>query len=177
MLTANHLVVGLTFTGLALAPFSQRARCALAYAGTPGLGGFVLLRVFTGIDLPQELTFYSAYHNDIRNVAIHVVFVPLIVWTAMVYLAYVRLPLPRESRLLGQSPNFAHLLALAFTIFHVSCDAALGSLAGSLWWAMAIGATRLVERYEPTPDAVNPWRATQFITVRRSMELAQSLEA
>ena len=30
---------------------------------------------------------------------------------------------------------------------------------------------------EPTPDAVNPWRATQFITVRRSMELAQSLEA
>jgi len=146
----NHIIIAFTFTGLAVAPFSQRARCAIAYATFPGLIA-VIIQCCNHIDLASELTFYSAFHTDIRNVAIHVVFVPLIVWTAMFYVAYV--PLPQTTfRVFHKPINFAHILAAAFSIFHIRCDAALGALAALLWWAMAISATWAIDTFETCAD-------------------------
>jgi uncharacterized membrane protein YGL010W len=39
-------------------------------------------------DLRDQLSFYGAYHNNRLNQAIHFVFVPAILWTVAVWLAY-----------------------------------------------------------------------------------------
>lgn len=144
----NHIVVAITFLGFGLSPFSQKARAGLSYASLLGFLGLILPTIFDGIDLPAELTFYSAYHSDWRNVLIHVVFVPSILWTVMVFFAYVPLPLlSPTTKVFGQRLNFAHALCAVYTIFHVACDAVLGSLAGLLWAAMACSATSFVHRH------------------------------
>ena len=132
----------------ASAPFLQRCRVGLAYLSALGLGCFVLLRLVTGVDLEAELAFYSFYHRELRNILIHVVFVPAIVWSVMVWLAYVPLPSSSSLKLLGFPVNFAHVLAGAFSIFHVQCDPLLGSFASAVWWAMAVGATWWIDARE-----------------------------
>lgn len=39
-------------------------------------------------DLRDQLTFYGSYHSNPLNQAIHFVFVPAILWTVAVWLAY-----------------------------------------------------------------------------------------
>lgn len=146
--TFNHFVVVCTFGLLLSAPVSQRARTIMGYVALPGFYVYTIPRMLQGIDLISELSFYSAFHNDWRNVIIHVFFVPAILWTAMVYTAYVRLPILPQVRFLGQPLNFAHALAFSYIVFHVACDAALGTLAGLLWAAFAYSATALVTRCE-----------------------------
>lgn len=41
-----------------------------------------------GLDLETQLAFYGSYHSHPLNQAIHFVFVPLILWTVAVWLAY-----------------------------------------------------------------------------------------
>ncbi|PVG03697.1 DUF962-domain-containing protein [Serendipita vermifera] len=43
-------------------------------------------------DVKKRLTFYGSYHSNKVNVAIHMVGVPLIVWTTLVWLSAVPLP-------------------------------------------------------------------------------------
>lgn len=146
-LTTNHLVVAITFALLVSAPLSQRARKMLSYFGLPGMAAFALQRMYSGIDLKSELAFYSAFHSDWRNVIIHIFFVPALLWTAMIYMAYVPLPMAsRAPSFFGQPLNFAHGLACVYIVFHAACDVVLGTLAGLLWAAMAYTATALVRR-------------------------------
>ncbi|KAI0370178.1 DUF962-domain-containing protein [Pilatotrama ljubarskyi] len=44
------------------------------------------------LDVKRQLTFYGAYHDHPVNVAIHMIFVPTILWTALVLCS--RLPYP-----------------------------------------------------------------------------------
>eukprot|EP01104_Vermistella_antarctica_P001309 TRINITY_DN11364_c0_g1_i1.p1 TRINITY_DN11364_c0_g1~~TRINITY_DN11364_c0_g1_i1.p1 ORF type:complete len:208 (+),score=41.26 TRINITY_DN11364_c0_g1_i1:23-625(+) len=39
--------------------------------------------------LAEQLSFYAAYHSDSTNKAIHIIFVPVILWTAFAMSAYV----------------------------------------------------------------------------------------
>eukprot|EP00966_Prymnesium_polylepis_P005179 119448-Prymnesium_polylepis.1 len=89
----NLCVVVVAFSCILGAPFSQRARATLAYAGIPALCAFSALKITKpNYDLVEELTFYASYHAEPRNQLIHVIFVPLLVATAMVWLAYVPSP-------------------------------------------------------------------------------------
>ena len=132
----NLAAVVSLFSVLAGAPFSQRCRAILAYMVVPFLMLFALQRAVTGVNLPEELIFYSQYHSEWRNIIIHIIFVPTLIWTVMVMFAYVPL--------FGKNLNFSHLYAATYTIFHISCDPTLGSLASLLWWAMAFTATQWV---------------------------------
>ena len=86
----NLLIVVFTFACILGSPFSQRARVALTFAGTPALIIFAALKLSKpDYNLVEELTFYASFHSDPRNQLIHVIFVPLIVATAMVWMAYV----------------------------------------------------------------------------------------
>ena len=151
MVDLNLVAVAWTFGCFGLSPFSQRARTTLACTVGPGLLGYLVWKGIQGIDLLSELTFYSAYHMEPRNVVIHAIFVPLIVFASMVWMAYVPLPLPGalSTKL---SFNAAHALAIGFGIFHVSLDVGLGALAAALWWAMAAYATRLVRAERSAVD-------------------------
>ncbi|KAG8860222.1 hypothetical protein FRB91_004306 [Serendipita sp. 411] len=51
-------------------------------------------------NVKQQLTFYGAYHSNKMNVAIHMICVPLIVWSTLVWLS--ALPLPESFA----PPNF-----------------------------------------------------------------------
>lgn len=136
----NTALAAATFSLLASCPFSQRARFMLAHAVGGGLVLFALHRLIRGVDLLDELVFYSKFHMEWHNVVIHVVFVPLIVWSAMVWLAYVELP--------AKGYTFAHGFAAVYSVFHIQCDPVLGSAAAVLWWAMAANASWLVRSRE-----------------------------
>ena len=47
-------------------------------------------------NLMDQLTFYGSYHTRPGNQAIHFVFVPLIIWTVTVWLAYAPAPIPYD---------------------------------------------------------------------------------
>eukprot|EP01102_Stenamoeba_stenopodia_P017420 TRINITY_DN622_c0_g1_i1.p1 TRINITY_DN622_c0_g1~~TRINITY_DN622_c0_g1_i1.p1 ORF type:complete len:202 (+),score=30.67 TRINITY_DN622_c0_g1_i1:187-792(+) len=60
----------------------------------------------SALDLRQQLSFYGSYHNNKWNKLIHVVFVPTIVWTLLVWLAAIgpleSFPFVNNRSLLGQ---------------------------------------------------------------------------
>jgi len=39
-------------------------------------------------NLKDQMAFYGAYHNNFLNQLVHVVFVPLLMWSALVWAAY-----------------------------------------------------------------------------------------
>ena len=141
----NLALIGGVFGLLIGSIFSQRARCGLAYLVVPLLSAFALHRVWgTSFDLVEELTFYASYHSDWRNQLVHIVFVPLLVASAMVFLAYVP-PLAR-ARPLGLPLNWATLAAAAWSLHFVHAAPLVGSLVAALTFAFAVGATGVVER-------------------------------
>ena len=85
----NLILIAVVFSLLLGSSFSQRARCLLAYFGVPTLCAFAVYRS-VGFELNKEISFYAAYHADWRNQLVHIIFVPQLVATSMVFLAYVR---------------------------------------------------------------------------------------
>jgi|TARA_B100000482_G_C12506071_1_gene258548 uncharacterized membrane protein YGL010W len=102
-------------------------------------------------DLLDQLSFYGAYHRHPVNKAIHLVFVPLIVWSALVWMAgYVPKGLEDASlagafRLIpvvrwcgldflvaAAVPNLGALALLAYSAYYV----ALEPIAGTSWFVM-----------------------------------------
>jgi uncharacterized membrane protein YGL010W len=53
------------------------------------VGSIVYMDRYLHLDFNDQLAFYGAYHQDWRNQIIHMIFVPLIVWSVMVWLAHV----------------------------------------------------------------------------------------
>lgn len=86
----NSAIVVFAFSCILGSPFSQRARCATAYFLIPALATLSGLRLLQPkADLVDTLKFYAAFHQNPTNQVIHAIFVPIIVFTALVWLAYV----------------------------------------------------------------------------------------
>jgi uncharacterized membrane protein YGL010W len=102
-------------------------------------------------DLLDQLSFYGAYHRHPVNKAIHLVFVPLIVWSALVWMAgYVPkgledaslagafrlIPMVRwcglDFLVAAAVPNLGALALLAYSAYYV----ALEPIAGTSWFVM-----------------------------------------
>ncbi|XP_039172199.1 uncharacterized protein LOC104453935 isoform X2 [Eucalyptus grandis] len=106
------------------------------------------------LDLEKHFAFYGAYHSNPVNVAIHMVFVWPILFTALLLLCYAPplfgLP-PIELSLFGHGLalflNVGCLLALVYAAFYVFLDPRAGSLAALLclmcWVAASFVAGRL----------------------------------
>lgn len=156
----NLVVVAITFSLLIGSCFSQKARCGLAYITVPMLCIFALNRISGSYDLVKELTFYASYHADWRNQVVHIIFVPLLVATAMVFLAYVP-PLVR-ARPLGLPLNWAMVAATAWSLHFVCAAPLIGSLVALLTYAMAFGATALVDREQSKAGAKGVPDAAKF---------------
>ena len=141
----NIALIVVTFGLIAGSVGSQRARCALAYLGVPILCGFAVKRsMFSSFSLVEELTFYASYHADWRNQLIHVIFVPLLLFTAMIFLAYA--PPPSSARPLGVPLNWATLAALGWSVHHVYQMPVVGLVAAAVSFGSALLATALVQR-------------------------------
>lgn len=87
-------------------------------------------------DLKEQFAFYGAYHNNPINIAIHMVFVWPILFTALLLLNFLP-PLFSQSpiQLWGQSflvLNYGFLFTVIYALYYVGLDKKAGSLAALL---------------------------------------------
>jgi uncharacterized membrane protein YGL010W len=71
--------------------------------------------------LSEQMSVYAAYHNDATNKAIHFVFVPLIIWSAMGLLVQVG-----TWQLGTLAVTVAHVVAVILLAYYLSLDFPLG---------------------------------------------------
>ncbi|KIJ26023.1 hypothetical protein M422DRAFT_236683 [Sphaerobolus stellatus SS14] len=88
-------------------------------------------------DVKHQLIFYGKYHSNKVNVAIHMVFVPLIVWTALVGFANFPLPdfVPKQSiSVLEPYLRLEPTWGVVFTAIYALYYLALDPIAAVLYW-------------------------------------------
>ena len=137
----NYAFVALVFSLLLGATVSQRARVGLCWLAIPALVALVATKLFNKYDTVDELTFYASYHSHPMNQLVHIVCVPLLLFTVFVFAAYVPPPIKAAPKL-----TWPLLGAGAWSLHHVRAAPLVGSLVSCLTFAMALGATAIVER-------------------------------
>ncbi|KAI3763628.1 hypothetical protein L2E82_13616 [Cichorium intybus] len=106
------------------------------------------------LNLEKDFAFYAAYHSHPINIAIHMIFVWPIFFTAVLLFNFI--PVPFDLPYINLSLfgfdfilvfNFAYLLTLIYAVFYVCFDFKAGSLAALLclfsWIASSVLASRL----------------------------------
>ena len=89
-------------------------------------------------DLKEQLVFYGSYHNNRINQAIHFVFVPIIMWTVSVWLAYT--PAIQTQHLLEMDndtyliPNASFALIMGYAVYYTVLDVVAGAS-----WSVCVG--------------------------------------
>ncbi|OMO82496.1 hypothetical protein COLO4_22936 [Corchorus olitorius] len=104
-------------------------------------------------DLEKNFAFYGAYHSNPINIAIHMLFVWPIFFTAILLLDYTPslFNLPHiDFSLFGSQLelifNFGFLVTLIYAVFYVCLDVKAGTLAALLCWVCWIGSSFLATR-------------------------------
>lgn len=83
--------------------------------------------------IAEQMSVYAAYHNDATNKAIHFVFVPLIIWSAMGLL--VQLGAVQMGTL---AITAAHVIALILLAYYLALDFPLGVAMAFLFTIMLV---------------------------------------
>ena len=143
----NYAFVAVVFTLLLGATVSQRARVGLCWVAIPGLIGCVATKLLRTYDTVDELTFYASYHSHPMNQLVHIVCVPLLLFTVFVFAAYVPPPIKAMPQL-----TWPLLGACAWSLHHVRAAPLVGSIVSCLTFAMALAATAIVERERRTSN-------------------------
>ena len=79
----NYAFVAVVFSLLLGAMVSQRARVGLCWVAIPGLVACVGTKLLRTYDTVDELTFYASYHSHPMNQLVHIVCVPLLLFTVL----------------------------------------------------------------------------------------------
>ena len=130
--------------------FCCAPKLSIGYPAPPAFGNArcsdMVLGLGLNFDLLDQLSFYGAYHRHPVNKAIHLVFVPCIIWSALVWMAgYVPeaaegVSLAGAFRAIGVPrflasaavPNLGALALIAYSAYYV----ALEPIAGTSWFVM-----------------------------------------
>ena len=131
---------------------SLTARVGLCWVAITGLMACVGTKLLRTYDTVDELTFYASYHSHPMNQLVHIVCVPLLLFTVFVFAAYVPPPIKalRGIRADDQLWDQSNLLtwpllgASAWSLHHVRAAPLVGSLVSCLTFAMALKATAMV---------------------------------
>jgi len=117
------------------------------------------------LDLLEQLSFYGAYHSNRWNQLVHLIFVPMIVFTALVWLSYTpslinlstqHWPVPDFVRE-NFAFNGAFLFFVAYATFYVLLEPVAGLSFNCIMFAMVLYANKWVQ--------VDPVHAWQYATV------------
>ncbi|KAL6186830.1 hypothetical protein ACLB2K_042949 [Fragaria x ananassa] len=106
----------------------------------------------TGLfDLDKHFAFYGAYHSNPINIAIHMIFVWPIFFTALLILYFTPSIFNVDLSLFGSSHvvlafNVGFLLTLIYSLFYFFLDAKAGSLAALLCFICWVGSSFLACR-------------------------------
>ena len=104
--------------------------------------------------LADQMSFYAAYHQDARNKATHFVGVPVITFSLMIPLGWLRVDV-------GGLPLTASLVVTAILLaYYLALDVPLGLVMGALFGLMLWGAEPLARAPWPASAA---WFAALFI--------------
>ncbi|KAJ9123943.1 hypothetical protein QFC22_000734 [Naganishia vaughanmartiniae] len=77
------------------------------------------------LDVKKQLTFYASYHSHPINIAIHMVCIPLILWSFILYLAHIPLfggHITRIAPWLSFQPNAALLYNAAYVAYYFALE-------------------------------------------------------
>ena len=140
----NYAFVAIVFSLLLGAGVSQRARVGLCWVAIPGLMACVGTKLLRSYDTVDELVFYASYHSHPMNQLVHIVCVPLLLFTVFVFAAYVPPPI--------KGLTWPLLGAGAWSLHHIRAAPLVGSLVSCLTFAMALAATAIVERERRTSN-------------------------
>ena len=143
----NYAFVAVVFSLLLGAMVSQRARVGLCWVAIPGLVACVGTKLLRTYDTVDELTFYASYHSHPMNQLVHIVCVPLLLFTVLIFAAYVPPPIKAIPQL-----TWPLLGACAWSLHHVRAAPLVGSIVSCLTFAMALAATAIVERERRTSN-------------------------
>lgn len=103
------------------------------------------------LNLEEQLTFYGQYHNNKTNKLIHIVCVPLILWSALVWAANTGPLLTYDSeslwRLTPFVPNLALFVAIFYIVYYILLEPVAGVLYSPLLLYMAYNATSFASAY------------------------------
>ena len=143
----NYAFVAVVFSLLLGAAVSQRARVGLCWVAIPGLVACVGTKLLRTYDTVDELTFYASYHSHPMNQLVHIVCVPLLLFTVLIFAAYVPPPIKAIPQL-----TWPLLGACAWSLHHVRAAPLVGSIVSCLTFAMALAATAIVERERRTSN-------------------------
>ena len=143
----NYAFVAIVFSLLLGAGVSQKARVGLCWVAIPGLKACVGTKLLRTYDTVDELTFYASYHSHPMNQLVHIVCVPLLLFTVLIFAAYVPPPIKAIPQL-----TWPLLGACAWSLHHVRAAPLVGSIVSCLTFAMALAATAIVERERRTSN-------------------------
>ncbi|KAG9101076.1 hypothetical protein FS749_010482 [Ceratobasidium sp. UAMH 11750] len=105
-------------------------------------------------DVNHQLAFYGAYHSNKVNVAIHIVCVPIIMWTFQVFLANAGIPsfAPAISYQINQyltfEPNWAFAMAVTYLAYYFMLEPVGAALYTPQFILSALSATSYAHRPE-----------------------------
>ena len=143
----NYAFVAIVFSLLLGAGVSQKARVGLCWVAIPGLMACVGTKLLRTYDTVDELTFYASYHSHPMNQLVHIVCVPLLLFTVFIFAAYAPTPIKSTPQL-----TWPLLGACAWSLHHVRAAPLVGSIVSCLTFAMALAATAIVERERRTSN-------------------------
>lgn len=108
------------------------------------------------LNLEKQLRFYGAYHHNPVNIAVHVICVPLILWTFFLLASNSPnvIPTPEKYTYDYLRPNIGTLACLLYSTLYVLMEPVAGSAFAVLLFASTAFANHLVSRYGMT---VNYW--------------------
>lgn len=94
--------------------------------------------------LVESLSFYGAYHQEPRNQAIHFVFVPVLLFSFLVYFAHHDLPFASGLSVAGHRLTYATVILVTYAGFYLSIDSVGGALYSIVLLVLYKAATALV---------------------------------
>ncbi|KAA8906400.1 hypothetical protein FN846DRAFT_948744 [Sphaerosporella brunnea] len=94
------------------------------------------------LDLEQHLVFYGTYHTHPKNVLIHIIFVPVLMFTLMSILA--NIPLSTSNVYL----NASTLLSSIYAVLYILMEPVAGSLLAPYVVAQSLVGTYCVQRWD-----------------------------
>ena len=130
---------------------SQKARVGLCWVAIPGLVACVGTKLLRTYDTVDELTFYASYHSHPMNQLVHIVCVPLLLFTVLRNFRAAYVPPPIKAAPPTQL-TWPLLGACAWSLHHVRAAPLVGSIVSCLTFAMALAATAIVERERRTSN-------------------------
>jgi len=107
-------------------------------------------------DVDHQLAFYGAYHSNKINIAIHIVCVPIIMWTFQVFLATASVPsfVPAISYQISQyltfEPNWTAVFTVAYLAYYFVLEPVGAALYTPQFVLSCLSATSFVHR----PDSI-----------------------